>query len=77
MSPLGSQTSFGTMNTTRIENVVDWETIAKKYRVLIAHEIEETGSMKDSDDDRSIAAIDPAAAAANAQQSNPTAALPV
>ena len=33
LSPLGSQLSFG--NTTRIENVADWESIAKKYRALM------------------------------------------
>lgn len=32
LSPLGSQLSFS--NTTRIENVADWETIAKRYRAL-------------------------------------------
>lgn len=32
LSPLGSQLSFS--STTRIENVADWETIAKRYRAL-------------------------------------------
>lgn len=54
VSPLGSQTSFGTMNQTRIENVADWEAISKKYRALVGIDGEESGSMKDgSDDDKS------------------------
>ncbi|CAK1601308.1 unnamed protein product [Parnassius mnemosyne] len=39
LSPLGSQLSIS--NTTRIENVVDWEIIAKKYRTLMRDEPEE------------------------------------
>ncbi|KPI96846.1 Ankyrin-1 [Papilio xuthus] len=39
LSPLGSQLSFN--NMTRIENVVDWEIIAKKYRALTRDEPEE------------------------------------
>ncbi|XP_061730024.1 serine/threonine-protein phosphatase 6 regulatory ankyrin repeat subunit B isoform X2 [Cydia pomonella] len=39
LSPLGSQMSFN--NMTRIENVVDWEIIAKKYRALTRDEPEE------------------------------------
>jgi hypothetical protein len=39
LSPLGSQLSFN--NLTRIENVVDWEVIAKKYRALMRDETEE------------------------------------
>lgn len=54
LSPLGSQTSFATMNQTRIENVADWEAISKKYRALVGLDAEESGSMRDgSDDDRS------------------------
>lgn len=40
LSPIGSQLSFN--NMTRIENVVDWEVIAKKYRALMRDEPEET-----------------------------------
>ncbi|GBO98317.1 Transient receptor potential-gamma protein [Eumeta japonica] len=39
LSPLGSQVSFA--NMTRIENVVDWDAIAKKYRALMRDEPEE------------------------------------
>ncbi|CAH2076053.1 unnamed protein product, partial [Iphiclides podalirius] len=39
LSPLGSQLSFN--NMTRIENVVDWEIIAKKYRTLMRDEPDE------------------------------------
>ncbi|XP_047530472.1 serine/threonine-protein phosphatase 6 regulatory ankyrin repeat subunit B [Vanessa atalanta] len=39
LSPLGSQLSFS--NMTRIENVVDWEIIAKKYRALTRDEPDE------------------------------------
>lgn len=39
LSPIGSQLSFN--NMTRIENVVDWEVIAKKYRALWRDEPEE------------------------------------
>lgn len=54
VSPLGSQTSFATLNQTRIENVADWEAISKKYRALVGLEGEDSGSMKDgSDDDKS------------------------
>lgn len=34
LSPLGSQTSFSAANQNRIENVADWEAIAKKYRSI-------------------------------------------
>ncbi|XP_037903075.1 serine/threonine-protein phosphatase 6 regulatory ankyrin repeat subunit A isoform X2 [Hermetia illucens] len=47
LSPLGSQTSFMQSNQNRIENVADWESIAKKYRALVGDE--EGGSIKDSD----------------------------
>ena len=47
LSPLGSQTSFSAANQNRIENVADWEAIAKKYRALVGDE--EGGSMKDSE----------------------------
>lgn len=44
LSPMGSTLSFA--NTTRIEHVADWDTIAKKYRVLMgeAEETRESGS---------------------------------
>lgn len=42
LSPLGSQLSFGQHPSTRIENVVDWDTIAKKYRSLFG--VESDGS---------------------------------
>lgn len=51
LSPLGSQVSFTTVNTTRIENVADWEAISKKYRALVGHDSEDGGSMKDSEGD--------------------------
>lgn len=41
LSPLGSQLSFG--NATRIENVADWEAIAKKYRALMGDSNEDRG----------------------------------
>ncbi|KAH8334197.1 hypothetical protein KR059_007435 [Drosophila kikkawai] len=47
LSPLGSQASFSQANQNRIENVADWEAIAKKYRALVGDE--EGGSLKDSD----------------------------
>lgn len=54
LSPLGSQTSFATLNQTRIENVADWEAISKKYRALVGLDGEDSGSMKDgTDDDKS------------------------
>lgn len=34
LSPLGSQLSFSNA-ATRIENIIDWEMIANKYRALI------------------------------------------
>lgn len=54
LSPLGSQTSFATLNQTRIENVADWEAISKKYRALVGLDGDDSGSMKEgSDDDKS------------------------
>lgn len=44
LSPLGSQVSFTQHPSTRIENVVDWDSIAKKYRSLFGGEPEETSS---------------------------------
>lgn len=34
---------------TRIENVVDWEAIAKKYRALMRDEPEESSNKEESD----------------------------
>lgn len=51
LSPLGSQMSFAQPTTTRIENVADWEAIAKKYRALNGGDAEETGSVRDSEAD--------------------------
>lgn len=41
LSPMGSQLSFS--NATRIENVADWEAIAKKYRALMGESSEDHG----------------------------------
>lgn len=49
LSPLGSQMSFAQVAANRIENVADWETIAKKYRSLFGVDPEDTGSIKDSE----------------------------
>ncbi|KAG7306284.1 hypothetical protein JYU34_008884 [Plutella xylostella] len=46
LSPLGSQAGFE--HVTRIENVVDWEVIAKKYRALMRDEPDDL-ALKDSD----------------------------
>ncbi|XP_058447921.1 serine/threonine-protein phosphatase 6 regulatory ankyrin repeat subunit A isoform X2 [Malaya genurostris] len=51
LSPLGSQVSFATANTTRIENVADWVEISKKYRELVGIDSEDSASMKDSEGD--------------------------
>ncbi|XP_030020883.1 serine/threonine-protein phosphatase 6 regulatory ankyrin repeat subunit A isoform X1 [Manduca sexta] len=48
LSPLGSQLSFN--NATRIENVVDWEVIAKKYRALTRDEPEEPQAVENEAD---------------------------
>lgn len=47
LSPLGSQTSFSTLSQTRIENVVDWESISKKYRALFGLEGDDSSSLKE------------------------------
>ncbi|XP_063822335.1 ankyrin-1 [Ostrinia nubilalis] len=49
LSPLGSQMSFN--NMTRIENVVDWEVIAKKYRALMRDSDSEEHHSKESGED--------------------------
>ncbi|KAG5674417.1 hypothetical protein PVAND_004390 [Polypedilum vanderplanki] len=51
VAPKGSTTSFGTLNQIRIENVADWDAIAKKYRALVGIEGDESGSMKDGSED--------------------------
>lgn len=67
LSPLGSQLSFGQPPGTRIENVVDWESIAKKYRSLFGSEPEETGSTHTEADNQSNTSGDAAQHAAPAQ----------
>jgi hypothetical protein len=42
ISPLGSQLSFN--NQQRIENVSDWDAIARKYRAIMWPEEEESHS---------------------------------
>lgn len=75
LSPLGSQTSFATLNQTRIENVADWEAISKKYRALFGLDKDDSGSMKDgSDDDKSKHEDTGAAAASQPVQGNSAAA---
>lgn len=50
LSPLGSQLSFN--NLQRIENVTDWEAIAKKYRLLMGDVDERSSDTKgDTGDD--------------------------
>ncbi|KAL3269656.1 hypothetical protein HHI36_008719 [Cryptolaemus montrouzieri] len=46
---IGSQLSFN-LTTTRIEHVVDWEIIAKRYRALIGHtdEVKDTSNENDA-----------------------------
>lgn len=66
LSPLGSQMSFAQPTTTRIENVADWEAIAKKYRALNGGDTEESGSLRDSEADNASNTSDTAAAAAAA-----------
>lgn len=45
--------SFAQPPTNRIENVADWEAIAKKYRALNGGDSEDTGSLRDSEDNAS------------------------
>lgn len=52
LSPLGSQLSFN--NNTRIESVVDWDSIRKKYLALTGNEPEkesEHGETNNTDED--------------------------
>ena len=52
LSPLGSQLSFS-VSMNRIENVTDWDSIAKKYRALMG-EVTET-SQQSADDEEGAA----------------------
>nr|XP_040236278.2 serine/threonine-protein phosphatase 6 regulatory ankyrin repeat subunit A isoform X1 [Anopheles coluzzii] len=70
LSPLGSQVSFTTVNTTRIENVADWEAISKKYRALVGHDSEDGGSMKDSEGDNHSTNNGPGGGGGNDQMGN-------
>jgi hypothetical protein len=49
LSPLGSQLSFN--HATRIENVVDWDSIRKKYLALTGNEPEKEEAEKEKKDD--------------------------
>ncbi|GAB1865703.1 Ion transport domain-containing protein, partial [Camponotus japonicus] len=49
LSPLGSQLSFNT--ATRIENVVDWDSIRKKYLALTGNEPEKEDAEKEGKSD--------------------------
>lgn len=71
LSPLGSQLSFAQHPSTRIENVVDWDSIAKKYRSLFGGETEETGSTHSEADNQSNTSETAAAAQAAAQAPQP------
>ncbi|XP_076174429.1 no mechanoreceptor potential C isoform X4 [Ptiloglossa arizonensis] len=49
LSPLGSQLSFN--SATRIESVVDWDSIRKKYLILTGNEPEKEPEKDDKDED--------------------------
>lgn len=49
LSPLGSQLSFN--SATRIENVVDWDSIRKKYLALTGNEPEKEEAEKEKGDE--------------------------
>lgn len=49
LSPLGSQLSFN--STTRIENVIDWDSIRKKYLALTGSEPEKEAVEKEEEND--------------------------
>ncbi|XP_055599771.1 serine/threonine-protein phosphatase 6 regulatory ankyrin repeat subunit A isoform X3 [Uranotaenia lowii] len=68
LSPLGSQVSFSTVNTNRIENVADWVEISRKYRALVGHDEGDSGSMKDSDGGGDAHSTAPGAAGGEAGQ---------
>ncbi|KMQ96424.1 short transient receptor potential channel [Lasius niger] len=58
LSPLGSQLSFG--NTARIDNVVDWDVVRRKYRDLYGEEVEEkpVEENKESTETNPLAALE-------------------
>lgn len=74
LSPLGSQLSFGQLAGTRIETVVDWDAIAKKYRSLFGVDPEDTGSTHTEADNQSNTS-DTAQANPVPQATNNTAAM--
>lgn len=49
LSPLGSQLSFN--SATRIESVVDWDSIRKKYLILTGNEPEKEPEKGDKDNE--------------------------
>lgn len=62
--------SFQQPTTVRIENVADWEAIAKKYRQLNGGDTEETTSVRDSDADNASNTSDAHAPGQNANNVN-------
>lgn len=57
ISPLGSQLSF--TNTVKIDNVVDWEVVRRKYRDLYGEEIEKpVEESKESTESNPLAALE-------------------
>lgn len=46
LSPLGSQLSFS--NTVKIDNVVDWEVVRRKYRDLYGEKVEPEKPVEES-----------------------------
>lgn len=53
LSPHGSQLNLAQNAGTRIENIVDWDAIVKKYRLLFGGEPDETGFVQTNSDDQS------------------------
>ncbi|KAK0073206.1 hypothetical protein PV326_013656, partial [Microctonus aethiopoides] len=49
LSPLGSQLSFS--NALRIDNVVDWDSVRRKYRELFGGEIEKIDNVEETIDE--------------------------
>jgi hypothetical protein len=49
LSPLGSQLSFSN-SLNRIENVTDWDSIAKKYRALMGETTETSQQSADDEE---------------------------
>lgn len=58
--------SIGQLNANRIESVADWEAIAKKYRLLVGSEIEDTSSGRDQGETENSSNVTDALAAAQA-----------